>query len=160
MGRLTVESPAGWSDCLTCAGGLALARKAAIWMRCRGQSCAMFFDGELLAVAYLVPEDGSALEFCLALMPAARRRMLPLCRLAHLTLTAAADDGAVVTCRVMEGNRAGERMARLTGFHHVSGTVWRFGERHVEDCERTFRGRRRRGEARGGAEPAASAGGE
>lgn len=87
----------------------------------------MFAGGEVLAVAYLVPDDAGQIEFCLAVVPGARAHMLALCRLAHLTLTAAADDGAVVTCRVMEGNRSGERMARLTGFHHVSGTVWRFG---------------------------------
>lgn len=125
MGRLTVESPAGWSDCLSCAGGRALARKAAIYMRGRGETCAIFADRDLLAVAYLVPNDDGELEFCLSVRRAARPHMLELCRFAHLTLKAAAENGAVVICHVTEGNRTGERMARLAGFRHVAGTLWR-----------------------------------
>lgn len=128
MGRLTVETPAGWLDCLACAGGRAYTRKAVLWQRSCGQSCAIFDDGDLLAVVFLVPEEEGRMEFCLLPLPAARPHMLSLCRLAHSTLTAAAKNGAVVICHVREGNRAGARMARLTGFRHVAGTLWRFGE--------------------------------
>lgn len=125
MGRLRVESPAAWSDCLACAGGRALARKAAIWQRGKGETCALFADGALLGVAYLVPDAEGRLEFCLSLRPAARANIMALCRLAHLTLTAAAENGAVVICHVMEGNRSGARMARLVGFRPAGGTLWR-----------------------------------
>jgi hypothetical protein len=160
MERLTVISPAPWTDCLACAGGPALARKAAIWMRGRGDSCALFAGAELLAVAYLVPIDDGQLEFCLAVLPVARPHMLALCRFAHSTLTAAHENGAVVVCRVVEGNRAGERMARLTGFHRVSDTFWHFGEQDGKDREQPFRRGRQGREAAGGTEPPASAGGE
>lgn len=123
-----MQSPAAWTDCLACAGGRALARKAAIWQRGRGESCAFFAGADLLAVAYLVPNDEGDFEFCLSIRPEARTHMLALCRFAHSTLAAAAENGAVVICHVMEGNASGRRMARLAGFRHVQGTLWKLGE--------------------------------
>lgn len=144
MERLTVRSPADWSDCLACAGGRALARKAAIWMRGRGETAALLVDDELLAVAYLVPDGGGQWEFCLSIRPVARARMLPLCRLAQSTLRAFAETGGVVFCHVQEGNRSGARMARLTGFRHDAGTRWVLsseGDEHGADREGVVRGR-------------------
>lgn len=126
MERLSIRSPAPWLDCLACARGRALARKASIWMRSRGETASIFAGGELLAVAYLVPDDGGQWEFCLSILPAARPFMLPLCRLAHSTLAAFSDNGGVVFCHVMAGNRSGARMARLCGFRPEGGTLWRF----------------------------------
>ncbi|WP_377299632.1 hypothetical protein [Rhizobium sp. SGZ-381] len=158
---LEVVSPADWTDCLTCAGGRALARKAAIWMRSRGQTVALFEGGQLLAVAYLVPDDAGRLEFCLSILPDAKAHMMALCRFAHSTLARIADHGAVVICRVMAGNRSGARMARLCGFQHAGGVEWILtGERDVTDGFRPFRGRRQIGAARGGEEPPAADGGE
>lgn len=133
MGKLTFTSPAAWTDCLACAGGRALARKGAIWQRSNGETVAMFGDGELLAVAYLVPLNDGRWEFCLSLRPPARVYMRELCRFAHLTLCAFAQNRNVVT-HVTENNRSGVRMARLVGFHHNSDTLWIFdGEKHESD---------------------------
>lgn len=161
MGRLTVQSPADYSDCLACAGGRALARKAAIWMHNNGDSVAISHEGELLAIAYLVPDRDGRREFCLSVLPGARAHIGKLCRLAHSTLTGIADHGVVVFCRVFPGNRTGSRMAHLAGFT-PAGEEWIFeGRADDEDCEVTFRRRGRwRGEAGGGEEPAAAGCGE
>ncbi|RVK75432.1 hypothetical protein CN154_15120 [Sinorhizobium meliloti] len=160
MGRLTVQSPADYSDCLTCAGGRALARKAAIWMRNNGDSVAIFHEGELLAVVYLVPDRDGRREFCLVVRPAARAHICKLCKLAHSTLKAIADHGVVVFCRVMPGNQTGTRMAHLTGFT-PAGEEWIFeGEGHERCREKPVRRRRQRRETGSGEEPAAAAGGE
>lgn len=125
MGRLSVITPAAWTDCLTCAGGRALARKAAIWMRAHGETVAIFAGEELLAVAYLVPDNAGRREFCLSIRIAARPHMRALCRLAHSTLARLVEDGGVVVCHVSPGNLSGSRMARLCGFKPV-GTEWIF----------------------------------
>lgn len=121
MGRLSVVSPAPWTDCLTCAGAPALARKAAIWMRSNGQSVSIAADDQVVAVAYLVPDARGRREFCLAILPAAQPHMHALCRLAHSTLTGLTEDGSVVVCHVSARNRSGARMARLCGFRPVDG---------------------------------------
>ncbi|WDZ77943.1 hypothetical protein PWG15_05415 [Ensifer adhaerens] len=163
MGRLTVRSPADYSDCLTCAGGRSLARKAAIWMRNNGDSVAIFHVEELLAVVYLVPDQAGRREFCLVIRPAARVHIGKLCKLAHSTLKAMADHGVVVFCRVMPGNRTGTRMAHLTGFT-PAGDEWLF--EGVSDAGGEGTVRRRRGQwgcccqERGGEEPAAAGGSE
>jgi hypothetical protein len=159
MGRLILQSPAMWTDCLTCAGGRALARKAAMWMRSNGESVSISADGELLAVAYLVPDKVGRREFCLAIRPGARPYMRPLCRLAHSTLTSFSENGLVVFCHVMPGNRSGERMARLCGFRPVGGE-WIFeGTADHAGGEGTFRrGQRQYREEGSGKEPAVAGG--
>ena len=133
MGRLSAASPADWLDCLACAGGRALARKAAIWQRSNGESVAIRIDGELLAVAYLVPDDAGRWEFCLSLRAPARAYMRELVRFAHLTLAAIAQNRTVIT-HVTERNRSGVRMARLVGFQHLGETLWILnGEQHGPD---------------------------
>ncbi|MGR6465437.1 hypothetical protein [Rhizobium sp. PAMB 3182] len=163
MGRLSVEVPASYTACLTCAGAGALARKAAIWMRQKGDTAA-FLDGEAaVAVGYLVPVKAGEREFCLAILKAARPHMRELVRIAHLTLSAVAQNDRVI-CRISEGNRTGERMARLVGFQPEGGGVWIFtGDRHDEDSQRAFRRRQQQRQQRdegSGKEPAAAAGGE
>jgi hypothetical protein len=159
--RLRVETPAAWLDCLTCAGGRALARKAVLWMRGRGESCALFAGDELLAVAFLVVNDEGQHEFCLSVRRTAAAHIRALCRLAHSTLSAAAENGGVVICHVSPGNRSGARMARLTGFRHEADTLWTFssGDDGDGSGKGTFR-RGRCGEARSAAEPGVAAGGE
>jgi hypothetical protein len=158
---LETVSPADWTDCLTCAGGRALARKAAIWMRSRGETVAIFEGGQLLAVAYLVPDDDGRLEFCLSILPEARAHMMALCRFAHSTLARIADHGGVVICRVMAGNRSGARMARLCGFQPDGGNKWILtGGCNVSNGFRSFRGRRQERAAGGGQEPPVATGGE
>jgi hypothetical protein len=137
MGLLRSVSPASLDDCLEAAGSRALARKALIWQREKGDSLAIFDDDELVAVAFLVPMEGR-LEFCLALRAGARARMLPLCRYAHLTLSRLAETGAVITCHVWAGNTAGQRMARLVGFSPDQGTLWRWAG-HGEGRQGTVR---------------------
>lgn len=161
MGRLRIVSPAGYVDCLTCAGARGLARKAAIWMRSRGETLAIFAGDELLAVAYLVPDDLGRLEFCLSLRPEARGHILALCRFAHRTLRDIANHGAVVFCRVYEGNRTGAQMARLVGFRPDTGINWLFrGDGDDASGFRPIRrGRQDRLEGSGEIE-AAAAGGE
>ncbi|WP_333900161.1 hypothetical protein [Agrobacterium pusense] len=139
MGRVTVTSPAAWLDCLACAGGRALARKAAIWQRSNGESVALHAGGELLAVSYLVPDREGRWEFCLALRPPARAYMRELVRIAHLTLAAMAQNRTVIT-HVTENNLSGVRMARLVGFRHLGGTLWILnGEQDEPGGEGSFR---------------------
>lgn len=148
MGRVTVTSPAAWLDCLACAGGRALARKAAIWQRSNGESVALRVDGELLAVAYLIPDDEGRWEFCLTLRAPARAYMRELVRFAHLTLSVVAQNRTVITF-VTENNESGVRMARLVGFRHEGATLWIFdGEHHGRHRTEPFR-RRQRKEAGG-----------
>lgn len=161
MERVIATSPADWTDCLACAGARALARKAAIWQRSNGESVALHAAGELLAVAYLLPLDDGRWEFCLAIEPHARARMRELCRYAHLTLRAFAQNQTVITY-VTENNLNGVRMARLVGFRHAGGSLWTMcGEDHGQDSKRTFWGRRQEGRARSeeaaGGEPPAAA---
>lgn len=139
MGRLTVTSPAAWLDCLACAGARALARKAAIWQRSNGESVSLHSGDELLAIAYLVPDQEGRWEFCLALCPPARAYMRELVRFAHLTLSAIAQNRTVIT-HVTENNRSGVRMARLVGFQHLGETLWIMdGELHGSDRQGTVR---------------------
>ncbi|MCJ7993223.1 hypothetical protein J5N58_01250 [Rhizobium cremeum] len=161
MGRLRVVSPAGYVDCLTCAGARGLARKASIWMRSRGETLAIFAGDELLAVAYLVPDEEGRLEFCLSLRREARAHILALCRFAHRTLREIANHGAVVFCRVYEGNRTGAQMARLVGFRPDTGINWLLrGDDDDGSGERPVRRRGQYGLEGGSEEPAAAAGGE
>ncbi|WCA60342.1 hypothetical protein G6M16_007465 [Agrobacterium tumefaciens] len=161
MGRVTVTSPAAWLDCLACAGGRALARKAAIWQRSSGESVSLHAGDELLAIAYLVPDLDGRWEFCLSLRPPARPHMRELVRIAHLTLAALAQNRTVIT-HVTENNRSGVRMARLVGFRRLDQTLWIFdGERCDGSGEGSFRGRLEQGsEAGGGEKPRSAAGGE
>lgn len=162
MGRLRIVSPAGYVDCLTCAGARGLARKAAIWMRSRGETVAIFAGDDLLAVAYLVPDEDGRLEFCLSLRSEAQAHILALCRFAHRTLREIANHGAVVFCRVYEGNRTGAQMARLVGFRPDIGINWLF--RGDDDDASGFGPVRRRGRQDGleggGKIAAVAAGGE
>jgi len=161
MGRLTFKTPADWSDCLTCAGGRALARKAAIWQRSNGETISFHAGEELLAVSYLVPRDDGSREFCLSIRTAARPYMRQLCRFAQSTLTGLAENGVVVNCHVTPGNRSGERMARLCGFELRGGTVWSFrGKIDGQHCQGSVRGRFGQGRESGSREePPAAAGG-
>jgi hypothetical protein len=154
--------PATFLDCLTCAGGRAYARKGSIWMRSKGDTVALSLDGELLAVAYLVPDQAGRLEFCLSIRPEARPHMLALCRFAHSTLRSLTDHGAVVFCRVMPGNRSGERMARLCGFHPSTGIEWHIdGGGNAGGSRFVWRRKQQQGGIPGGREePSAPAGGE
>jgi hypothetical protein len=161
MERLTYKTPADWSDCLACAGAVALARKAAIWMRSNGETISFFDGDQLLAVSYLVPQADGSREFCLSILPAARPHMLPLTRFAQSTLTSLAQNGVVVVSRVTPGNRSGERMARLCGFRPDGGGLWTFkGEADGKDRFGAFRWRGQQREEGSREEPAAAAGGE
>lgn len=139
----------------------ACTRKANIYMRSIGQSAAIDFDEQLLALSFLCPVDGG-LEFTLAIRPEAAAHMRALCRLAHLTLQRIAETGTVVTCHVMTGNKTGERMARLVGFIPSEGIKWIFsGERDVTNVPGAVRRRLEQGGEQGGSSiAAAAAGGE
>lgn len=95
-------------------------------MRLRGESLTIRHDDELLALAFLVPDETGSLEFCLSISPRARARMRPLCRFAHLTLQKITNTGSKVYCHVWDGNATGTRMARLVGFTPDAGTRWNF----------------------------------
>lgn len=129
MGRLRIETPARFVDCLTCAGGLALARKGAIWMRNAGDSLAIFDEASdaLLAVVYFVP-DGESRELCLAIQPEAERHMLAICRFAQSTLAEFAKNGIRVHVRVAIGGQTGKRLALMTGFREVHPNLFVLGD--------------------------------
>lgn len=126
MERLTITTPATLEDCLDMAGSRFLARKGLLYMQMRGESLAIRFNDELLAVAFLVPDFDGHLEFCLSISPRARAHMRALCRFAHLTLSKITNTGSTVYCHVWDGNASGARMARLVGFSRVTGTRWTF----------------------------------
>ncbi|MGG7535346.1 hypothetical protein [Rhizobium sp. 12,4] len=162
MERLTLQSPVSWTDCLEMGGSRAYTRKAFLMMRSIGDSMSISAGDELLALAFLVPDRHGRLELAMSVKPEARRHMLSLCRLAHLTLCRFAETGSVIICHVAVGNRAGERMARLTGFSHVDDTLWIFSGGGDGKCgegsvRRRWRQRREEG-SRG--KPSAAAGGE
>ncbi|RXT29362.1 hypothetical protein B5P46_11820 [Rhizobium leguminosarum] len=161
MERLTLQTPVSWTDCLDMGGSRAYTRKAMLMMKSIGDSMSISAAGELLAVAFLVPDRQGRLELAMAVKPEAAPRMLSLCRLAHLTLGRFAETGSVIICHVAVGNRAGERMARLTGFSHADDTLWIFkGGGHGKSCAGTVRRRRQRRQEGGSRKPAAAAGGE
>ncbi len=130
MAKLTIESPARFVDCLACAGGHALARKGAIWMRGAGDSLSISDGetGELLAVVYFVPQ-GESRELCLAIQPAAARHMLAIIRFAQSTLREFAKNGIRVHARIAIGGKAGRRLALMTGFHEVHPNLFVYGEK-------------------------------
>lgn len=140
MGCLTIKSPIDWNDCLELGGARGLMRKAAIYMRATGNSVGVLDDGVLIAAVFLVPNDAGEIEFALSLRAGARERMASLVRLAHLTLGQITDTGAVIICHVMPGNRAGVRMARLTGFYPDGETRWIWRGRHDGSCKGIVRG--------------------
>jgi len=140
MVRLTAISPVSWTDLLEFAGSSGVHRKAFVAMASRGQAV-LFVDGvDPVALAFLVPVNGSQ-EFCLGLKPHARVHMRELVRLAHLTLDRLAETGHAVHAHILPGNRSGERMARLAGFvpDGSVSTLWRYVGRDGKGCSRAFR---------------------
>lgn len=135
MGRLTTICPLTWSDLLDFAGSRRLLRHGFIAMASRGQAAGFALDGEMLAIAFLVPVDGS-LEFCLSIQPHARVHVRELVGIAHLTLARLAETVPAIHTHVVPGNRSGERMARLVGFApmgEAGSTLWRYAGRAVWD---------------------------
>lgn len=142
MGRLTAVSPVDWTDLLEFAGSSSTHRKAFIAMATRGQVAAFADAGELVAIAFLVPVDGS-LEFCVGFKPRVRVHMRELLGLAHLTLGRLAETGHAIHAHILPGNRSGERMARLAGFvpDGSVSTLWRYAGRDGEGSSIDFRRR-------------------
>ena len=142
MVRLTAISPVAWTDLLDFAGTSGMYRKAFIAMASRGQVAAFADAGELVAIAFLVPVDGS-LEFCVGFKPRVRVHMRELVRLAHLTLGALAETGHAIHAHILPGNRSGERMARLAGFvpDGSVSTLWRYVGRNGEGSQKSLRRR-------------------
>ncbi len=159
MGRLTAVSPASIDDCLDMGGSRALARKVLLLQREKGDSIAFHDDGVVVAIGFLVPTDAGEIEFALSIRAGARARLVTLCRIAHLTLRRLAETGAVVICHVSPGNRAGQRMARLTGFSPDGETRWKWSGRDGSSDE-PFRRREQRGKEGSEAEPGNPGGGE
>lgn len=80
------------------------------------QSIAYYRNGGLLAVAMMFEWRARRVELAMMFTSEARQFMLPLIRIAHLTLSKIFDNRIVVFAHVSPENNAARRMARLAGF--------------------------------------------
>ncbi|TYC51628.1 hypothetical protein FMN50_20320 [Rhodobacterales bacterium] len=114
--KLRVVSPATYDDCLTLSPPTRYARKVMIRMRSEAETVAVYAGDDLLCVGYLFPCDSQEYELCFSVSPKARRYMLQILRITHLTVTGVANTNRIVSARVRPGHKPGERMVRLIGF--------------------------------------------
>ena len=117
MVGFAVSSPARLDDCHALAPPTRFGRKVTTDMWLNAQTAAFHSNGELVAIGYLYPLPENRFEFCLAATVRAKAHMRRLIRIAHLTFSRLAQTGAIVSARVRSGNKTGQRMARLAGFH-------------------------------------------
>lgn len=122
-----IVTPARLTDVMALAPRHRRLYRATILQRQKSQTLSIFAGDTLLGVAMLFPEEVRTRELCLLLDKPAAGAMLPLVRLAQLTLARIADSGVVILARIKPTNAAGRRMARLVGFLETDaedGRLW------------------------------------
>jgi hypothetical protein len=110
-----IVSPAPRSAGLALAGARARVRRSVLAQIRNVQSVAIYRGDQELAVVMFGRHGWRRIEMALAIAPAGAVHMRRLVRIAQLTLLAMAETHLIVA-RIHPANRAGARMAMLTGF--------------------------------------------
>jgi hypothetical protein len=134
------------TDALEFAGGRRFLRKVLLASVRRMHSLAVLADGALVAIALFQVRGAGWAEFGMFVNPPAGRRMTGLVRLTHLTLSAMADDGVKLMCRVRESDPRARRMARIAGFEPAmlaDRSIWIYRRPAHERLDRQFHRRQR-----------------
>lgn len=115
-----IVSPAPRTAALELAGAQVRVRRLLLAQARVTESVAIYRGDEPVALACLARHGWRRVEMALSLSPDAARHMRRLVRIAQLTLAAIAETRLVVI-HVHPANRAGQRMAMLTGFRRARG---------------------------------------
>jgi hypothetical protein len=151
-------------DALAFAGGRSFLRKALGFQVRHFPSLLVSHGGVAVALASFHAQRRARVEFVMMVEPGlAKRLMVGLVRLTHLTLARFAHDGILVFAHIRETDERAKRMAGLTGFRpggFRDGSIWLFkGAAHDRHYRRADRGFRQEGrEGPGAGAPAAKRG--
>lgn len=114
---LLVKMPASAGDVFEISGRNSWVRKALYRQSSFCETMAICLPtGVCLAIGYFWKERARRWRFGLLIADVAAEHMLPLVRIAQLTLKKIADNGVLTVAEVNPQNEAGKRMARLVGF--------------------------------------------
>jgi hypothetical protein len=121
-----------FSDAIAFAGAKSFLRKVLLFQVRKTQARLVMADGEEVALVMFHTRRARVTEFAMVTKLAASAHMLPLTRLAHLTLSQMAEKGILVIAHVRESDTRAQRMARLVGFgpgRFLDRTIWTFRRR-------------------------------
>lgn len=120
MSDWRIVSPAPRTAALELAGAQVRMRRLVLAQTRVSETVAIYRGDQPIALAFLARHGWRRVEMALALAPDAARHMRRLVRIAQLTLDRVAETRLVIV-HVHPANRAGQRMAMLTGFRRATG---------------------------------------
>jgi hypothetical protein len=115
-----IVSPAPRTAALDLAGAQVRMRRMVLAQTRVAETVAIYRGDEPIALAFLARHGWRRIEMALSLAPDAAQHMRRLVRIAQLTLDRVAETRLVIV-HVHPANRAGQRMAMLTGFRRAIG---------------------------------------